>query len=196
VKALSLSAVLIALSMAHSFAGFMPHVLNDRDFVALSWNRGYYMISSDSGKWWHWGLVRAPVEEPRMFTHGFGDDAIAIPFDARGRVTFAPVYIYTITPEDYERQRLAALFEGLSTKADVRLLLVDPRSKAAFVAMRYGISRSASTTRLKIIPAVVGIEGRFPFKLGEQKIRKFVVTSFNAFGPVPLFVACRWPPCP
>jgi hypothetical protein len=80
------------------------------------------MISSDSGKWWNWGLVRAPVEEPTMFTHGFGDDAIAIPFDAQGRVAFAPVYIYTIRPENYERQRLAALFEGLSTKANVRSL--------------------------------------------------------------------------
>jgi hypothetical protein len=126
VKALTLSGVLIVLSMAHSFAGFMPHILNDRDFVALPWNRGYYMISSDSNKWWKWGLARAPVEEPRMFTHGFGDDAIAIPFDERGRVAFAPVYIYTITPEDYERQRLAALFEGLSTKVDVRLLFGRP----------------------------------------------------------------------
>ena len=125
-KALTITGVLIVLSMAHSFAGFVPRVLNDRNFVALPWNRGYYMISSDSGKWWHWGLARAPVEEPRMFTHGFGADAIAIPFDARGRVTFAPVYIYTITPEDYQKQRLAALFEGLSTKADVRLLFGRP----------------------------------------------------------------------
>jgi hypothetical protein len=42
----------------------------------------------------------APVEEPRMFTQGYGDDVIAIPFDANGRVTFAPVYIYTIRPEN------------------------------------------------------------------------------------------------
>ena len=125
-RALIVSCVLTVLSMAHSFAGLMPRLLNDRDFVALPWNRGYYMISSDSGKWWQWGLVRAPVEEPRMFTHGFGNDAIAIPFDARGRVAFAPVYIYTIRPEDYQRLRLAALFEGLSTKADVRLLFGRP----------------------------------------------------------------------
>jgi hypothetical protein len=126
VRALIVPCVLTVLSMAHSFAGLMPRLLNDRDFVALPWNRGYYMISSDSGKWWQWGLVRAPVEEPRMFTHGFGNDAIAIPFDARGRVAFAPVYIYTIRPEDYERLRLAALFEGLSTKADVRSLFGRP----------------------------------------------------------------------
>jgi hypothetical protein len=84
------------------------------------------MISSDSGKWWKWGMARAPVEEPTVFTHGFGADAIAIPFDAGGRVTFAPVYIYTIRPENYQRRRLAALFEGLSTKADVRLLFGRP----------------------------------------------------------------------
>jgi hypothetical protein len=35
-----------------------------------------------------------------MFTQGYGDDVIAIPFDANGRVTFAPVYIYTIRPEN------------------------------------------------------------------------------------------------
>lgn len=96
-------------SMASGFAGFMPHALNDPSFVPLPWNRGYYMISSDSGEWWQWGMARAPVEEPTVFTHGFGADAIAIPFDAGGRVTFAPVYIYTIRPEDYQRRRLAAL---------------------------------------------------------------------------------------
>jgi len=126
VKAFTIPGLLMVLSMAQSFAGFIPRVLNDRDFVALPWNRGYYMISSDSGKWWNWGLVRAPVEEPTMFTHGFGDDAIAIPFDAQGRVAFAPVYIYTIRPENYERQRLAALFEGLSTKANVGSLFGRP----------------------------------------------------------------------
>ena len=42
----------------------------------------------------------APVEEPRMFTQGHGDDVIATPFDANGRVTFVPVYIYTIRPEN------------------------------------------------------------------------------------------------
>jgi hypothetical protein len=126
VKRLIVVGVLLVLSMAPSYAGFMPRALNDRSFVALPWNRGYYMISSDSGKWWQWGMVRAPVEEPTMFTHGFGADVFAIPFDAGGRVTFAPVYIYTIRPEDYQRQRLAALFEGWSTKANVRLLFGRP----------------------------------------------------------------------
>ena len=61
-----------------------------------------------------------------MFTQGFGDDAIAIPLDASGRVAFAPVYIYTIRPEGWERLRLAAIFEGVTTQADVRALFGRP----------------------------------------------------------------------
>ena len=68
----------LALGLANSFGGLIPRVPNDPNFVTLGRNRGYYMVSSDSGKWWRWGLVRAPVEEPRMFTHGFGD-AVPIP---------------------------------------------------------------------------------------------------------------------
>ena len=97
-RSIILSAFL-ALGLADTYAGLIPRLPNDPDFVALGRNRGYYMVPSDSAKWWHWGLVRAPVEEPRMFTQGFGDDAIAIPLDASGRVAFAPVYIYTIRPE-------------------------------------------------------------------------------------------------
>jgi hypothetical protein len=118
--------MLLTLGLAHSFAGLIPRLPNDPDFVTLGRNRGYYMVPSDSGKWWHWGLVRAPVEEPRMFTHGYGDDAIAIPFDARGKVAFAPVYVYTIGPENFQRVRLAALFQGLSTQGDVRGLFGRP----------------------------------------------------------------------
>jgi len=62
----------------------------------------------------------APVEEPRMFTQGYGDDVIAIPFDANGRVTFAPVYIYTSRPENSQRRRMEALTEGVTSQADVR----------------------------------------------------------------------------
>ena len=61
-----------------------------------------------------------------MFTQGFGDDAIAIPFDASGRVAFAPVYIYTIRPEGWEKLRLAALFQGLTAREDVRALFGRP----------------------------------------------------------------------
>jgi hypothetical protein len=84
------------------------------------------LVSSDSGKWWHWGLTRAPVEEPRMFTHGYGDDAIAIPFDANARVAFAPVYIYTIRPENVQKRRLEALIEGVTSQAEVRKLFGRP----------------------------------------------------------------------
>lgn len=117
---------LLWLSMGPGFAGLIPPVLNDPDFVSLGKNRGYYMVSSDSGKWWHWGLVRAPVEEPRMFTQGYGDDAIAIPFDANGRVAFAPVYIYTIRPENVQKRRLEALMEGVTSQAQVRKLFGRP----------------------------------------------------------------------
>jgi hypothetical protein len=82
----------------------------------------------------------APVEEPRMFTQGYGDDVIAIPFDANGRVTFAPVYIYTIRPENSQRWRMEALTEGVTSQADVRRLLTGPRSKNAFAGMRYGFT--------------------------------------------------------
>jgi hypothetical protein len=118
--------VFLLLSLSHSFAGPIPRASNDRDFVPLGHNGGYYMVSSDSGKWLRWGLVRAPVEEPTMFRQGYGDDAIAIPFDASGRVTFAPVYIYTIRPEDFQRRRLAALMEGVTSQAEVRSLFGRP----------------------------------------------------------------------
>jgi hypothetical protein len=120
----------LLIVLADGFAGLIPRLPNDPDFVALGRNRGYYMVSSESGKWWRWGLVRAPVEEPTMFTRGFGDDAIAVPFDASGRVAFAPVYIYTIRPESWQRLRLAALFEGLTDRSEVRALFGRPTIQA------------------------------------------------------------------
>jgi hypothetical protein len=116
---------LLALTAAHSFGGFIPRG-SDPDFVSLGKYRGYYMVSSDSGKWWRWGLARAPVEEPKVFTHGYGADAIAIPFDKNGRVAFAPVYIYTIRPENEQRRRLQALFQGITSQADVRQIFGRP----------------------------------------------------------------------
>jgi hypothetical protein len=47
------------------------------------------------------------------------DDVIAIPFDANRRVTFAPVYIYTIRAENSQRRRMEALTEGVTSQADV-----------------------------------------------------------------------------
>jgi hypothetical protein len=122
----SILSLLLALSVARSFGGFIPRVSNDPDFVAVGKNRGYYMVSSDTGRWWRWGLARAPVEEPKVFTHGYGDDVIAIPFDTQGRVAFAPVYIYTIRPENVEKRRLEALIEGATSQEDVRRIFGRP----------------------------------------------------------------------
>ncbi len=120
-----LAAFLILLP-GGSFAGFLPQAPGDPDFVQVGRHQSYYMVSSDSGKWWRWGLARAPVEEPKPFTHGYGDDAIAIPFDANGRVAFAPVYIYTIRPENEQKRRLKALFQGVTSQADVRQIFGRP----------------------------------------------------------------------
>ncbi len=123
---LILLTVLLALSAANSFSGFIPRLSSDPDFVTVGKKRGYYLVSSDSGRWWRWGLARAPVKEPAVFTHGYGDDAIAIPFDPNGRVAFAPVYIYTIRPESESQRRLEALIEGVTSQADVRQIFGRP----------------------------------------------------------------------
>jgi hypothetical protein len=120
-----LSAFLILLA-GRGLAGFIPQVSGDPDLVKVGKYQSYYMVSSDSGKWWRWGLARAPVEEPRVFTHGYGDDAIAIPFDANGRVAFAPVYIFTIRPENEQKRRLEALFQGFSSQTQVRQIFGRP----------------------------------------------------------------------
>ena len=120
-----LTAFLILLA-DWSFAGFIPRIPGDPDFVQVGRYRGYYMVSSDSGKWWSWGLIRAPVDEPKPFTHGYGNDAVAIPFDADGRVAFAPVYIYTIRPENEQKRRLKALFQGVTSQSDVRQIFGRP----------------------------------------------------------------------
>src|SRR5258706_6933960 len=97
----------------------VPGVAGDGDLVQSGSRQVYYKVSVDSKKWWDWGLGGAPVEEPSMQNRGYGWDAIAIPFDARGRVEFAPVYIYTIIPEAFEEARLQRLYEGITTMADV-----------------------------------------------------------------------------
>jgi len=74
--------------------------------------------------------VRAPVEEPTPFNHGYGTDAIAIPFDRNERVGFAPVYIYTIRPESLQERRLAAILPGVTTATDVARLFGRPTIKA------------------------------------------------------------------
>ncbi len=121
-------AVLVA---ATGHAGLVPRKANDRDFVSAGKDHGYYMVSSDSGRWWHWGLGRAPVVEPTPFTHGYGDDVIVIPFDANDRVAYAPVYIYTILPDSFQQQRLEAVTVGVTAQADVRRIFGRPDIQGA-----------------------------------------------------------------
>lgn len=117
---------LMALVAATGHAGLVPRTANDRDFVSAGKDQGYYMVSSDSGRWWHWGLGRAPVVEPTWFTAGYGDDVIVIPFDANDRVAYAPVYIYTILPDSFQKQRLQAVTIGVTGQADVRRIFGRP----------------------------------------------------------------------
>jgi hypothetical protein len=106
-------------SLGIAFCGLVPRVAGDHDLIQSSPRQAYYRVSVDSKKWWDWGLAGAPVEEPSMQNRGYGWDAIAIPFDARGKVAFAPVYIYTIIPEPFEEARLRRLYQGFTSKADV-----------------------------------------------------------------------------
>jgi hypothetical protein len=121
-KHLILGAVFVVLGTTVSFAGMVPLVPNDPHLVRSGQNQCYYRIASDSERLWQWGLGRAPIEQPSMFNRGHGNDVVAIPFDADGRVAFAPVYIYTTIPEGYEEKRLLKLRQGISQKSDVRAL--------------------------------------------------------------------------
>jgi hypothetical protein len=107
-------------------AGLVPSIPGDPDFVSPGTHRGYYMVTSDSGRWWRWGLGRAPVVEPTRFTAGYGDDVIAIPFDAIGRVAFAPVYIYTIRPQSWQTRRLNSVILGKTSQAEIRQIFGRP----------------------------------------------------------------------
>jgi hypothetical protein len=97
-----------------AWSEFVPRVAGDPDLIQSSPHQAYYRVSVDSKKWWAWGLGGAPVEEPSQQNRGYGWDAIAIAFDARGRIEFAPVYIYTIIPEAFEEARLRRLSEGIT----------------------------------------------------------------------------------
>lgn len=121
-KRLILLAAWVGLSATVSTAGLVPLIPNDSHLVRLSRNRSFYRISSDSPLVWQWGFGRAPVEQPTTLNRGHGKDVVAIPFDAEGRVAFAPVYIYTIVPEGFEENRLSRLVQGVSNKGDVSAL--------------------------------------------------------------------------
>jgi hypothetical protein len=115
----ALTVCLLMGSMGTALSGFVPQVAGDPDLIESRPHQAYFRVSVDSKKWWTWGLGGAPVEEPSPQNRGYGWDAVAIPFDNRGRVEFAPVYIYTIVPEAFEEARLRRLYEGITTKADV-----------------------------------------------------------------------------
>src|SRR5260370_42685364 len=102
-------------SLRIALCGFVLHVSGDPDLIQSGPHQAYYRISIDSKKWLAWGLGGAPVEEPSPQNRGYGWDAIAIPFDARGRVAFAPVYIYTIMPDPFEHARLRRLYYSITT---------------------------------------------------------------------------------
>jgi hypothetical protein len=106
-------------SLGTALCGLVPRVTDGHHLVQSGPHQSYYKVPVDSERWWDWGLGGAPVEEPSPQNRGYGWDAIAIPFDGRGRVEFAPVYIYTIVPEAYEEARLRRLYEGITTKTDV-----------------------------------------------------------------------------
>ncbi|HKM57389.1 MAG TPA: hypothetical protein VJX28_01500 [Chthoniobacterales bacterium] len=125
------SCALMVLVAATGHAGLVPRTANDRDFISAGKGHGYYMVSSNSGRWWHWGLGRAPVVEPTWFTAGYGDDVIVIPFDANDRVAYAPVYIYTILPDSLQKQRLEAVTLGVTAQADVRRIFGRPDIQGA-----------------------------------------------------------------
>jgi hypothetical protein len=125
-KRLIMLGTLLLCAAATGHGGLVPRTVNDRDFVTAGRGNGYYMVSSDSGKWWQWGLGRAPVVEPTRFTAGYGDDVIAIPFDRNRHVAYAPVYIYTIRPDSVQTQRLGAVTLGVTSEAEIRQIFGRP----------------------------------------------------------------------
>src|SRR5258707_13797780 len=105
-------------SLRIALCGMVPRMAGDPDLIQSGPHQAYYRISIDSKKWLAWGLGGAPVEEPSPQNRGYGWDAMAIPFDARGRLEFAPVYISTIIPEAFEEPRLPLLVVGTTPMAD------------------------------------------------------------------------------
>ena len=118
-----LLAVIALGLLEHSEAGFLPRLPNDPVYVQLSPRCSLFVISVDSSKWRRFGLVGAPLIEPSRFNQGEGVDVLAVPFDRSGRVAFAPVYIYTILPEQFWIRRMRGLLQGYTSKADAERLI-------------------------------------------------------------------------
>jgi hypothetical protein len=112
-------------------AGLIPKKGIDPEYVSHGPNHGYYVVSSNSGKWWDWGLGRAPVVEPTRFTAGYGDDVVAVSFNSNGRVAYSPVYIYTIRPDSYQERRLDAVTVGVTSEEEVRQIFGRPDIQGA-----------------------------------------------------------------
>jgi hypothetical protein len=121
-KSILLGCSLILLNPYNVIAGFLPLVKQDSDLIRFGPRISYYALPSSSTRWWQWGLQGAPVEDTTPFDHGSGSDAIAIPFDSKGYVTFSPVYIYTMRPDDFWTIRLRHLVQGYSTADNVKQL--------------------------------------------------------------------------
>jgi hypothetical protein len=123
-KARFLFTMILAFGLIErSLAGFLPQLDGDSNLVRYSPRCSVYVVSVDSGKWRRFGLVGAPVVEPSMFNQGEGADVLAVPFDRSGRVTFAPVYIYTVLPEQFRLRTMRGLVQGYTSKADTEQLM-------------------------------------------------------------------------
>ena len=116
---LFLSAIVGLGLVAHGEAGFLPRFPQDPSYVQLSAHCSFYVLSVDSTEWRRFGLAAAPVIEPSRFNQGEGIDVLAVPFDRRGRVAFAPAYIYTVQPEQYRLQKMRGLLQGFTSKTEV-----------------------------------------------------------------------------
>jgi hypothetical protein len=117
-----LSTIVTLGLVVQSEAGFLPRLPHDSSYVQLSPRCSFYVVSVDSVEWRRFGLVGAPVVEPSRFNQGEGVDVLAVPFDRDGRVAFAPVYIYTIRPEQNRLQKMRGLLQGYTSKTDAEQL--------------------------------------------------------------------------
>jgi hypothetical protein len=117
-----LSAIIALGLVVKSEAGFLPRLPHDPNYVQLSARCSFYVVSVDSAEWRRFGLAAAPVVEPSRFNQGEGVDVLAVPFDRDGRVAFAPIYIYTVRPEQYQLRKMRGLVQGYTSKTDTEQL--------------------------------------------------------------------------
>jgi hypothetical protein len=115
----ALTVCLLVGSLGSALGGLVPDVTGDTDLIRSSPHQAYYRVSVDSKKWWIWGLAAHRWEEPSPQNRGYGWDAVAIPFDGRGKGRVrSRLYLHN-HPGSIEEARLRRLYEGITTKADV-----------------------------------------------------------------------------